>query len=218
MDQYELPAVKLFQSLVKPGDRVFDVGANLGYHSLWLSTLVGAEGTVLAFEPVNYLYRSLVNSIKENGFEDRCRAFNCAVSDQAGRGTIRHAVGTLNFGGAHLVEAANKDDHAYDEVEIRVLTEFQSEKRCSLVKVDVEGAELKVLRGGSDLLRRDRPAVFTELFNEQLQSVSGCNGTELIGFMAKLGYRCFETNAGTPGEEIKSYDSNELTNVIFLSQ
>jgi FkbM family methyltransferase len=217
LDRYEVSAVKLFQSLVRPGDRVIDVGANLGYHSLWLSTLVGASGMVLAFEPVKYLYTALTKSIAENQFEEQCLAFNCALSEHAGQGTIRHALGTLNFGGAHLVQAKQSDDHEYDVVEVKVLSDFIGDKRCSLIKLDVEGNEMKVLRGGVDLLRRDRPAVFVEISNEQLQRVSQCNGNDLLGFMARLGYRCFETSSGEAGAEITSYESNDLINVIFLS-
>ena len=59
MDEYELPAVKLSQPIVKPDDGVFDVGANIGFHSMWLSTLVGVGGAVLAFEPsIIYTARS----------------------------------------------------------------------------------------------------------------------------------------------------------------
>lgn len=216
LDEYELPAVKLFQSLVKPGDRVMDIGANIGFHAMWLSVLVGAEGTVLAFEPVRYLYRALSDSINENRFAGRCLAYHCALSDRPGRGMIRHAAGTRNFGGAHLTDTKKNDDHSYDEVDIRVLAEFAAEKRCSLIKLDVEGAEMKVLQGGTQLLRQDRPAVFAELFNEQLQKVSGSNGTGMIRFMAGLGYRCFETTDGEPGVELESYDSKELINVIFV--
>ena len=171
---------------------------------------------VLAFEPVNYLYAALTKSIAENGFDGRCRAFNCALSEHAGRGTIRHALGTLNFGGGHLVQAKQSDNHEYDEVEVKVLSDFISDTRCSLIKLDVEGNEMKVLRGGVDLLRRDRPAVFVELFNEQLERVSQCNANDVLGFMAGLGYRCFETSSGEAGAEITSYASKDLINVIFL--
>jgi len=214
---YETAAVQLFKSLVNPGDRVFDIGANIGFHTMWLSKLVGSTGRVLAFEPVRYIYDALVKSIAENGFQVRCMPFNCALSDIRGSGMIRHAPGTTNFGGAHLAFQQFDDGHAYDPIEIRTLPEFISDKRCSLIKIDVEGAEAKVLRGGAELLLRDRPAVFAELFNDQLRKVSDSNGTELISFMRGLGYRCFDTMEGKPGAELQRYDSPELLNVIFLA-
>jgi FkbM family methyltransferase len=152
LDQYETSAVRLFQSMVKPGDRVIDVGANIGFHAMLFCQLVGPSGEVVAFEPVKYLYQALSSSIRENGFEPRCRAYNCAVADRPGLGTIRHALRTTNFGGGHLAATRADDDHSYDEVEIKVLDDFMSEKRCSLIKIDVEGAETKVLRGGVERL------------------------------------------------------------------
>jgi FkbM family methyltransferase len=216
MGAYETAAVQLFKSLVNPGDRVFDIGANIGFHTMWLSKLVGAAGEVLAFEPVRYLYDALVKSISENQFDDRCQAINCAVSDASGTGLIRHAPETTNFGGAHLTRDRADDNHAYETIQLRTLSEFISDKRCSFIKIDTEGSEAKVLRGGGDLLRRDRPVVFAELFNEQLKKVSGATASQLIRDMAELGYRCFETDAGHPGSEIRSYDEPALINVVFL--
>jgi FkbM family methyltransferase len=216
MDDYETAAVQLFESLVKPGDRVFDIGANIGFHTMVLSKLVGPDGEVWAFEPVNYLYRALLQSISENGFESRCHPFNCALSDETGSGIIRHMAHTANFGGAHLTETQADDGHSYDRVETRTLTEFLSDKPCSLIKIDVEGAEMKVLRGATELLRRDRPKLFVELFNAQLKQVSRCSATDMIRYLSTLGYRCFTIGAGAPGPEIREYDSSELINVVFL--
>lgn len=216
LDNYEWPAVRLFESLVTRGDRVIDIGANIGFHTMWLGTLVGPNGRVIAFEPVEYLYKALVDSVKENGFENRCLTYRCALSDQPGAGLIRHAEGTTNFGGAHLTAIKQNDDHAYDPIELRVLRDFLSEQPCKLIKLDVEGAEMKVLKGGLSLLQKDRPAVFAEIFNDQLRNVSESNGTEMIRFMATQGYRCFDLAEGKVGTEITSYDSDEIINVIFL--
>jgi FkbM family methyltransferase len=68
LDEYEPEAVALFKSLVKPGDRVIDVGANIGFHSLLFAQLVGPTGRVLSFEPVKYLYDGLIASVAENHF------------------------------------------------------------------------------------------------------------------------------------------------------
>ena len=74
LDKYEPEAVALFKSLVKPGDRVIDVGANIGFHSLLSAQLVGPTGRVISFEPVKYLYDALITSVAENHFHDRIEA------------------------------------------------------------------------------------------------------------------------------------------------
>lgn len=215
LDDYEAPTVALFRNLVKPNARVIDVGANIGFFSLLLAQLVGPGGEVVAFEPVRYLYDALKISIAENDFGGRMQAQNCAISDQAGRAMIRHAPGTLNFGGGHLAEQVRDDNHAYDEVTTHTLAEFLSERRCEFIKIDAEGAEFKVLSGGVALLERDRPLVVVELFNEQLGRVSNCTATDLIRLMGQLGYRCFEIDNGEAGRELRAYDAAEIANVLF---
>ena len=216
LDKYEPEAVALFKSLVKPGDRVIDVGANIGFHSLLFAQLVGPTGRVLSFEPVKYLYDALIASVAENHFHDRIEAYNCAISDRAGTSLIRHAVGTSNFGGAHLADVKRDDGHAYDEIETKTLSDFISDQRCNLIKIDAEGAEGRVLQGAVDLLKRDRPLLFVELFNEQLTKISGLTATALIKWMAMFDYRCLETTGGKPGRELAAYDAPEIMNVLFV--
>ena len=218
LGEYEPDALKLFQSIIGRGDRVIDIGANIGFFSLLFATLVGDTGEVLAFEPIPYLYEALGASIEENNFQDRCRAYRCALSDENGTALIRHARRTLNFGGGHLTDTPRDDGHQYDRIETRLLSEFISERRCRLLKIDVEGAEPKVIAGGIELLQRDRPVVMAELFNRQLHLVSASNATELIGTMAKLRYHCHEISDGKVGAQIQRYDSDELTNVVFVPQ
>jgi FkbM family methyltransferase len=215
LDEYEPEAVVLFKSHIRLGDRVLDVGANIGFHSLLFAQLVGPTGQVVSFEPVKYLYDALNASIAENHFQDRCQPYHCAISDRAGRALIRHAPGTTNFGGGHLAERKQDDGHAYDEIETQTLSHFISNDRCSFVKIDAEGAEAKILQGGVDLLQRDRPLVFVELFNAQLQRVSGVDATTVIRSMATHGYRCFETRGGKPGQQLEAYDAPEIINVLF---
>ncbi len=210
---YEGPTVNLFKKIVRPGAKVIDVGANIGFFSLLFGTLVGEKGRVISFEPVEYLYNAFVQSIEENHFESRCDARRCAVSDVTGRSLIRHAPGTTNFGGGHLATAVSNDNHAYEDVETRRLSEFLDEKRCEVIKIDAEGAELKVLLGAVDLLRRDQPLVCVELFNEQLSRVSQATANDVIRFMADLNYRC--QTIGDTAEELRSYDRPEIINVLF---
>jgi FkbM family methyltransferase len=215
LGDYEAPTVAFFRNVVKPNARVIDVGANIGFFSLLLARLVGPGGEVLAFEPVKYLYDALEISIAENDFGGWMQAHNCAISDHSGRAMIRHAPGTSNFGGGHLAEQIRDDNHIYEEVATHTLTEFLSDRRCEFLKIDAEGAEFRVLSGGVDLLRRDRPIVVVELFNEQLRRVSNCTATDLIKLMAQLGYQCFEIDNATAGRKLRSYDAPEITNVLF---
>ncbi len=149
---YEREQSRLFRELLRPGDTVLDVGGHVGYYTLLSSVLVGERGTVWAFEPNPRNAGFLRRHAEINGRRN-VRVTQAAVSDR--EGTARFDFGT-GSGTGHLAEGGAL------EVRTVALDEFCREHalRPSAVKIDVEGAELAVLRGGEETLRRDRPVIF----------------------------------------------------------
>lgn len=215
--KYELDEVAFARSCVADGDHVLDIGANIGYFTVQMASWVGAAGSVVAFEPVPANLELLRRSIAENGFEDRVRVVSGVVAEATGEADllsadVRYA---FNSGGSHIVNAAASDplDHRRLRVAKIQLDGFAMPRPVSFVKIDVEGAEGLALRGGKELLARDRPTVLAEINPRQLLEVSGCSAEDLIGWMAELGFECHLLEAGRPGERIRSTDS--LVNVVF---
>ena len=90
------PAVsEVVRKLVRPGDVVIDVGANLGILTLQTASIVGAAGHVFAFEPIKRLSALLLRSAAENGLQN-ITVFHVALSDVAGTGCMK--VADRNFG------------------------------------------------------------------------------------------------------------------------
>ena len=142
-DKYE---IGLMKSHIKKGDTVIDVGANIGFYSGMFSDLVGVEGKVYAFEPDNYNYRRLEETIKSYA--------NIIVKKAA----VSSSSGQLEF---YISADKNVDHRAYapDEfatkytVDAISLDEFPGkETKVDILKVDVQGYEMQVYQGAENLI------------------------------------------------------------------
>ena len=144
---------KVFLSLLSPGNRVVDVGANIGYYTLLAARAVGPRGSVLALEPewLNYLLLRL--NLGENGIR-HARAVRAAAGEKRGEGHLY--LSTWNKGDHRVFGGDDPRDHI--GVPVVSLDEVVGGEhgRISLVKMDVQGAELKVLRGMECVLSESR--------------------------------------------------------------
>jgi FkbM family methyltransferase len=177
-------------STLRPGDSVFDIGANLGLHTLLAARLVGAGGSVWAFEPVPANLRLLRRNLELNDLLGWVHVVPKAVSNSPSP-FLDMAIAS---GSAETDPTASICTHGVGEASIQVknvrLDELSlpSEKALRLVKVDVEGAELEVLRGGEQLLQRTQPLLIIEVHGDGLQKLGG-SIEDLNAFLERLGYR-----------------------------
>ena len=172
--------VELFRQIVRPGDIVFDVGANMGAHTVFLGRAVGLSGFVFAFEPQRLIYQTLCANVALNSLPN-VYCLNCAVGEEAG--SIK--VPTLNpwmssnFGGLGLLEQELGGEPVpmirLDSIEV---------PRCRLLKVDVEGMELQALKGATRLIERYAPILYVE--NDRKD-----RSEELLRYIQSLGYDMF---------------------------
>lgn len=146
----------LFQVL-KPGDFVLDVGANIGTHTVAFAKKVGGSGAVVAFEPQRLNFQLLCTNVTLNTLVN-VRCVNAAVSDSKGelRMPMLDPTSTNNFGGLPA------EGHDYGEVVEMMRIDDLKLPRCSLIKVDVEGSEAKVLAGARQTIKAHRPVLFVE--------------------------------------------------------
>lgn len=147
----------------------FDVGANIGYYAI-LTALASERSRVYAIEPVRENLELLRENIALNNLEDRVKAFEYAVSDKCGR--IRMIL--ENRSNWHRI--VNAEDGDYIEVESITLDELSEKlgERPTYVRMDVEGAELEVIRGMVELLESDDPP---KLFIEHHIHLLGLDAT-----------------------------------------
>lgn len=136
--------------LLKPGMTFVDVGANIGYFSLMAAKAVGSSGKVYAFEPENENYNLLQKNIDENNYIN-VTPIKKAVSDIVG--TTKFYLRDDNLCAHSIVP--REGDHVV-EVETTTLDEYLKGVQVDVVKIDVEGAEPKVLKGMQELIRANK--------------------------------------------------------------
>jgi FkbM family methyltransferase len=154
---------------VRPGDVVYDLGANVGFYTLLAARLAGPTARVVAFEPVprnlGYLRRHIALNQCEN-----VTVVAAAVSDRSGTARFRdgpaHTVGTLARDGGGY-DGGGYDGGGYD-VEVVALDAYPG-PAPRVIKIDVEGAEADVLRGASRLLQEVRPIVLLSTHSTALR-------------------------------------------------
>jgi len=158
---WEPNVTSIFIRDLSPGDVCLDVGAHIGYYTLLASKLVGATGHVYAFEPSPVNYRSLSGNLARNNVAN-VTASNVAVGASSGQAILHEGPGT-NTGRA-TVTPISDDDASADRrdviVDVRPIEEIVSKDdlpRIRLVKIDVEGSELDVLRSLEPVLAAGQP-------------------------------------------------------------
>jgi FkbM family methyltransferase len=159
--QYEDPSLApVLGAFLKPGACFYDVGANIGIYSLWASTLVGPRGEVHSFEPVPSTREMLQASVDENDLANVVIVPH-AVSD----GTHKVAMQAV-LGASGLSSVVREfGDHPGQRIEVTAITLDEYSKDCrlpDLIKIDVEGYELEVVRGMIEILSSVKPPVVFE--------------------------------------------------------
>ncbi len=198
---YEPHLTMVFERYCAPGMTVVDVGANLGYYSLLASRLVGPSGRVIALEPNSENCRLLLSSLRLNGSTN---VELLPVAADVATGWAYYSTHVGSNGG--LIDAGDLLAHPGVVVPTFRLDELVS-GRVDFLKMDVEGAEGRVMRGATGIIERDRPIVTTELKDEMLARVSDMSVREYLGYFESLGYRPTLLDAHGGGE--KSYPSVE---------
>lgn len=179
---YEQGVTRAVQRLVQPGDAVVDVGANIGYYALMMASLVGPAGRVIAFEPHAPASRYLVESLKLNGYTN-VQLLRVCLGSRNGRiyfdpKTLRGRCASSEDGSELTVEVRRFDD---------LVDELGLVDRISLVKVDVEGGEMDVVRGMYATLLTQRPHLLIEIHPGMLRE-QGEDPQELTHMLTESGY------------------------------
>ena len=154
---------------VPRGGVALDIGANLGEWTVPLARAVGADGRVVAFEPMPVAAKALAETARLNKLP-QVEIVPAAVSDRAGRAMLavpKVTSSAVDTGRAHLGAAASgQEAFEVDTVTVDALPAVAALSRLDLVKIDVEGHERAVLAAAAETLRRWRPAVVMETGHE----------------------------------------------------
>jgi FkbM family methyltransferase len=184
--EYETWDLLHLSRYARPGSVVFDIGANFGYYSIVLASLMRGAGHVFAFEPSKGTFSRLQINIAMNQFESSITATRCGLSDKPGTTHLEEVAG--NSGATTFAL-----DERGETIVLETLDNFckvHQVERMDLIKVDVEGNELRVLEGSRESLIRWSPVLMVE-FNQSALERAGTSVEKLVEFLRETGYELF---------------------------
>lgn len=179
LGSYEYEKRLLFEARVRNSSVVYDIGAHVGFYTLLASQLVGAEGKVIAFEPVrrnlDYLRRHLEINHCVNVV-----VIEAAVSDRSGTAPFSQGV---DYSQGHLSQT--KGNIMVNTVSIDELIRNGDAPAPDYMKIDVEGAELLVLKGARSTLSNCDVEIFLATHNSKIH-IDCCNFLAFLNYKLKV--------------------------------
>jgi FkbM family methyltransferase len=210
---FEARELEILAGLCKGKGTLFDIGANVGWYSLNLAKRFPAL-RVFSFEPVPATYKTLRANIALNGLSN-IHTFNHGLSDR--RGKTSFFVDPSCSGSASAARLTGSRHLTRVVCRVQKLDDFVKRRRVKVdvIKCDVEGAELLVLKGGIQTLERDQPIIFLEMLRKW-SAAFGYHPNDIIKLLSNLGYECFVCRGTRLRKFGKVRESTKETNYFFV--
>jgi FkbM family methyltransferase len=206
---------------LKQGDTFIDVGANVGQHSIYAAQKVGPNGKVFAFEPIDSSAENIRLSASKNSF-----TWLTVIQKAA-----TNFVGDTVFYKYELTDISSRNKNFTDrpakEVKVKTTTldiELNNLSRIDLVKIDVEGYEMDVLRGAEQIIKKFKPAIileFSPVFYKRLQPQ---DSMDILQFLFDHGYKITDVdNYIGPVTDITEYckkiaERGDISNILCVQR
>ena len=209
--------MKMLKNLVKRNydgkSKMVDVGANVGWYSINLAKSF-PKSQIYSFEPISSTYDLLLSNIEMNELAN-ITTIKAGISDYQGVATFYYDPHVS--ANASLVNLDEKDNVEKLSVPLVTLDKYFSQRSITpdLLKIDVEGAELFVLKGSKQIISGHRPIIFTEM-HRKWSSQFNYHPNQIIEFLNSFGYKCFRLKEDQliPIDTIT--ESTQETNFFFL--
>ena len=179
--------ISLLKKLIKPGDKIIDIGANIGFYATILSEFTEANGKVYCFEPdstnFNYLKKATAN-------KNNISIFNMAVSDSD---SVLKVYKSKLLNVDHRTYPVNNYD-SIEEVKATSIDKLISDKTIlppNIIKIDIQGYELVAFKGMKKLLSESKDLKIVAEFWPHGFMRAGSSAIELFDFFDGLGYSIY---------------------------
>lgn len=194
-------------NLVRPGDNVVEVGGHVGFYTLGLAHKVGASGSVLTFEANPRLAALAARSVRFNGYAERAKIVQKAVSDTAG--VLKFTLSRQFGGGGHLYTGrpALGADAEVVEVDAVRLDDFDL-GAVRLLRIDAEGSEALILAGANKLLQQ--PALVICMEWDLVQMRSRSDPAALVNSLYERGFRFWRI---TTSQTLEAVEPQAMTSL-----
>jgi len=182
---YEPYLKKQYKQLIHAGDYVLDIGANIGFHTMYFAELCGKEGRVFAFEPIQFNYDALLKNLSLNKFS-QIHPVHAALGNENKEMEIHIDPSAKNPGAYNLLTEGKKNtiitclkgDDYLDNLSL---------PKINFIKIDVEGYEYEVLKGLKKNIVRYRPTIIFE-YDRNYQLKMNEDAGLIFDFFNELNY------------------------------
>lgn len=178
---------------LKTGQTFIDIGANQGEYSIWAARKVGSSGRVIAFEPMDSLFKQLNENIELNRpYNQVFTSIKMGLSNSHGEINLYGKVGSNE--GVNTMFPTAEHTELIQNIPLDTLDnqlELIACKQVDFIKIDVEGAELQVLKGAAKTIKKFKPTLLIEV-NEEASQAGGYTSDDILSYLREYGYRFYQ--------------------------
>jgi FkbM family methyltransferase len=213
---YEKIETVVLKHFAKLGGSVIDIGANVGYYALVLGSLISGKDKLIAIEANPRVYSNLQKNISLNSMDDKVVLENLLLSDKEELVKFYEPISS-GSSAASLRNLHPEEDSVIQNIASARLDDLKSLNNLdciNLIKIDVEGAELEVIKGALEIIKLHTPVIFVELLRKWSKAF-GYHPNDVLNLLKDLGYQAYEVNIDlTPIEQIDELTIS--TNFLLL--
>ena len=213
---YEKDEIDMVRRIIKNNFNILDIGANIGWYTIHLAKMA-PEGNVYSFEPIPKTFRSLEKVIILNNLKN-VKLMNFGLSEKED---------IIEFFFDSKLSVAASMRNLYDKQDIEkikckvekldiVIERLKIKGNIDFIKCDVEGAELFVIKGAINTLKKNKPIIFIEMLRKW-SSKFDYHPNDIISLLKGIGYNCYYIEANKLREIKKITDKTLSTNFFFLN-
>lgn len=196
------PELELLDIGLRQGETALDIGANYGLYAYHMSRAVGPTGRVYSFEPIPFTARTFRLVQRALRFTHNVELVNAGCGEKAGRVSFTVPVmgnGAISAGLVHMgrnderpgkAARINYETKTIDCDVVNLDTWLEGKTNVTLLKCDIEGADLFAMRGATKLLSTEHPTVIIEIAPWYLEGF-GLTVRDITTFFDGLGYQCY---------------------------
>lgn len=217
---YEEKYVDFFLSKIKEGDIIIDIGSYIGYFSLLASQKVGIKGHIYAFEPIPRNYRRLMRNIDINHIKN-IKAYNLGVSDKNENTFFNMPIdipAESSLYNIHVTELKTDILIKKELIDVRLILFDQFSinegiRNINIIKIDTEGAELKVLEGMKKTLKNNDITLFIEILPFLIEKI-GYSVEDIINLLLKCNFNYIYTTYSRSKINKMKMTSENISDII----
>ncbi len=208
INNFEKYTMEFFSNIITNNDIILDIGANIGIYSLLSASQIKNNISIYSFEPSDEIYNELIKNIELNGFQN-IKCFNTAIGDYEGRIKLKmckdHAYNTIEeISMRPIIEVVEKS--------ITTISNFCNQNNIDhidILKIDVEGAEYRVIKGAElYLIQRRAPIILCE-YNRIVHNNNMEILTNLENSLIEYGYVIYYLNK----KRLKRFNAGNNKNI-----